>query len=98
MASLQFLYLIIDSILFFLSILKISKKYRQGAVFTTTDPCPELIKYSLNVLKKKIRVSDISNTYKTCFMKINIESSLLDIWIRIRFLEINASPSLLIIP
>ena len=30
-----------------------------------------------------------------CFVKINIESSPPEIWIRIRFLEINGSPSLL---
>ena len=37
------------------------KKYRQGSVFTTdpwkrilkTDPCPYLVKYLLDVLKKK---------------------------------------------
>ena len=38
---------------------------------------------------------------KKCFMKINIELSPPEIWIRIRFLEINGSPSLvstLVIP
>ena len=42
---------------------KYSKKYRQGSVFTTdpwkrilkTDPCPYLVKYSLDVLKKKTK-------------------------------------------
>ena len=82
-----------------------SKKYRQGSVFTTnpwkrilkTDPCPYLVKYLLDVLKKKTKVLDILNTDEKCIKKINIESSPSEIWIRIRFPEINGSPSLLYI-
>ena len=44
-----------------------SKKYRQGSVISTdplerilkTDPCPYLVKYSLDVLKKKTKILDI---------------------------------------
>ena len=79
-----------------------SKKYRQGSGFSTdpwkrilkTDPCLYLVKYSLDVLKKKTKVLDILNVDKKCLLKINIESSPPEIWIRIRFLEINGSPSL----
>jgi hypothetical protein len=39
-------------------------------------------------------VIDIFNPDKKCFIKINIESSPEEIWIRIRFLEINGSLSL----
>ena len=46
-----------------------------------TDPYSNLVKYSPEVLKKKT--------------KINVESSREEIWIRIRFLEKNGSPSLL---
>ena len=60
------------------------------------DPCPYLFKYSLHVLKKKIKILDIFNTDIKWFKKINIESSPPEIWIRIHFLEINGSPSLLI--
>ena len=48
-----------------------SKKYGQGSVFTT-DPCPNLVKYLLDVLKEKIKVLDILNTNKKCVIKINI--------------------------
>ena len=60
------------------------------------DPCPYLVKYSLDVLKKKTKVLDILNVDKKCLLKINIESSPPEIWIRIRFLEINRPPSLVI--
>ena len=53
-----------------------------------------LVKYSLDVFKKKTKVFDIFNTDKRLFIKNNIESSPREIWIRIRFLEINGSPSL----
>ena len=59
-----------------------------------TDPCLYFFEYSPDVLKKKTKVLDIFNTDKKCFMKINIESSPPEIRIRIRFLEINGSPSL----
>ena len=45
-----------------------------------TDPCPYLIKYSLDVLKKKTKVLDILNTNKKCLIQINIESSSSEIW------------------
>ena len=51
------------------------------------DPCPYLLEYSPDVLKKKTKVSDI-------FVKNNKESSPQEIWIKIRFLEIHGSPSL----
>ena len=53
-----------------------SKKYRQGSVLhwiLKTDPCPYLVKYAIDVLKKKTTKFDIFNTDKN--MKINIESS-----------------------
>ena len=59
-----------------------------------TDPCLYFFKYSPDVLKKKTIVLDIFNTNKKCFVKNNIESSPPELWIRIRFLEINRSPSL----
>ena len=46
-----------------------SKRYGQGSIFTT-DPCPYLVKYSLDVFKKKTKVLDIFNTDKKCFIKI----------------------------
>ena len=46
-----------------------------------TDPYPNLVKYSPEVLKKKT--------------KNNVESSPEEIWIRIHFLEKNGFPSLL---
>ena len=58
------------------------------------DPCPYLFKYSFNVLKKKTKVLDILNTAKNVVLKL-IQSSPPEIWIRIRFLEINGSPSLI---
>ena len=78
------------------------KKYRQRSVFKTdpwkrilkTDPCPNLVKYSLNVLTKKTNILDNFNTDKKCFMKINIEPSPPEIWIRIRFHTGSGSPSL----
>ena len=80
-----------------------SKTYRQGSVFKIdpskqtlkTDPCPYLAKYSLDVLKKKIKVLDSFNTDKKCFIKINVESSPPEIWIRICFHNRSGSSSLL---
>ena len=51
-----------------------SKKYRQGSVISTgpwkciliTDSCPYLVKYSLDVLKKKTKFYD---TDKKCSTK-----------------------------
>ena len=73
-------------------------RYGQGSFFKIrfqgsvekTDSC----QYFFDVLKKKTKVLDIFNMDKKCFMKINIESSPPEIWIRIRFLEISGSPSL----
>ena len=62
-----------------------------------TDPCPYLYEYSLDVLQKKARVFDIFNMDKKCFERNNVESSSQEIWIfriRISFLNINGSPSL----
>jgi hypothetical protein len=59
-----------------------------------TDPCLYFFEFSPDVLKKKTKVLDIFDTDKKYFIKINIESSPPEIWIRIRFLEINGSPSL----
>ena len=78
-------------------------RYGQGSIFNIRfkesvlkpDPCLYFFEYSLDVLKKKtLKVLDIFITDKKCFMKINKESSLSEIWKRIRFLEINGSPSL----
>ena len=69
-------------------------RYGQGSV-VKMDPCLCIFEYSPDVLKKKSKVLDISNTDKKCKI-INIESSRPEIWIRIRFLEINGSPSLFI--
>ena len=33
------------------------------------DPCPYLVKYSIDVLKKETKVFDIFNTDKKCFME-----------------------------
>ena len=91
----------------FLSVSKISKnlvfflrksseyltRYGQGSV-EITNPCLYFFEYSPDIPKNKTKVLDIFNTDKKCFMKINIESSPPEIWIRIRFLEINGSPSL----
>ena len=79
------------------------KKYRQWSVFLTdpwkrslkTDPCLYLVKYSSDFLKKKTKVLDIFDTDKNCFIKINIESSPPEIWIRIRFHNRSGSPSLI---
>ena len=59
-----------------------------------TDPCLYFFDYSPDVLKKKTKCLDVFNKDKKCFIKINIESSPQEIWIRIRFLEVNGSPSL----
>ena len=77
-------------------------RYRQGSAFKVRfqgsvekpDPCLYFIDYSPDVLKKKTKCLDVFNKDKKCFIKINIESSPQEIWIRIRFLEINGSPSL----
>ena len=77
-------------------------KYGQGSVsnirfqgsVVKTDPGLYVYEYSSDVLKKKTKFLDIFDTNKKCVMKITIESSPTDIWIRIRFLEINGSPSL----
>ena len=45
----------------------------QGLV--KTDPCLYLVKYSPDVLKKIIKVLEIFNTNKKCFVLITIESS-----------------------
>ena len=58
------------------------------------DPCPYLVKYSLDVPKKKSFLLGISNTDKKCLTKKNVESSPQEIWTRIHFLEISGSPSL----
>ena len=50
-----------------------------------TDPYPYLLKYSSDVLKWKIKVLDLFNTDKKCFLKIYEESRPEEIWIRIRF-------------
>ena len=52
-----------------------------------TDPYPNLFEYSPDILKKKTKVLDIINTDKTCLIKISVESSTQEIWIRIHFLE-----------
>ena len=77
-------------------------RYGQGSFFKIrfqgsvekTDPCLYFFEYSPDVLKKKTKVLDIFNTDKKCFMKINIESSPPEIWIKICFLDINGFPSL----
>ena len=77
-------------------------RYGQGSVFKIrfqgsvlkTDLCLYFFKYSPDVLKKKTKVLDILNTNKKCFMKINIEPSPPEIWIRIRFHTGSGSPSL----
>ena len=57
---------------------------------------PYLIKYSPYIIKRKAKVLDIFNTNKKCFTRINIESSPWEIWIRVRFLEMNGSLSLIL--
>ena len=52
-----------------------------------TDPCPYLVKYSPDVLKKKKKVLDFFNTNKIFFIKINVESSPQEILLRIRVLK-----------
>jgi hypothetical protein len=39
------------------------------------DPCPNLVKYSLDVLRKKTKVLDVFNTDKKCLTKNYIELS-----------------------
>ena len=55
-------------------------------ILKKTDPYPNLVEYSPDVLnlKKKTKVLDILNTDKTCFIKINVESGP-DINIHINF-------------
>ena len=59
-----------------------------------TDPCLYFFKYSPEVIEKKTKVLDIFNTRKKYFMKINIESSPPEKWIRIRFHNEFGSPTL----
>ena len=81
-------------------------RYGQGSVFKIrfqgsvlkTDLCLYFFKYSPDVLKKKTKVLDILNTNKKCFMKINIEPSPPEIWIRIRFHTWSRSPLLVSMP
>ena len=54
--------------------------------FKKKVPYPYLVIYSPDVLKKKTKVLDISNTNKKCFVQINIESSPQETWINICFL------------
>ena len=49
------------------------------------DPCPYLVKYSPDILKKKTKVLDIFNADKKCFIKINKESSPQKLWKRTFF-------------
>ena len=79
-------------------------RYGQGSVFkicfqgsVEINPCLYFFEYSPEVLKKKTKVLNKFNTDKQCFIQINIELSPPEIWIRIRFLEIIRSPSLIII-
>ena len=65
----------------------------QGSV-VKTDSCPYLVKDSPDVIKKKTNVADIYITEKNIFNRIIVESGPQEIWIRIRFLEKNGSPSL----
>ena len=59
-----------------------------------TDLCLYFFEYIPDVLKKKTKDLDIFIKEKKYFMKINIDSCPLEIWKRIRFLEINGSPSM----
>ena len=59
-----------------------------------TDLCLYLFEYSPDVLKKKTKVLDIFYLDKKCFMKINIELSPPEIWIRIHFYNGSGSHSL----
>ena len=77
----------------FLSVLKNLKLLFSSVV--KTDPCLYFFEYSPDVLKKKKNVLDIFNTYKKGFMKINIETSPPEIWIRIRFYNGSDSQSLI---
>ena len=65
-----------------------------------TNPCqcPHLVKYSIDLLKKKTKLLDIFHTNKKCFLKINIESSHPEMWIRIRFHNGSGTPSPVQIP
>ena len=58
------------------------------------DPCLYFVEYSPDVLKNKTKVVDIFITDKKGFMKINIELSPPEIWIRISFHNRSGSPSL----
>ena len=62
--------------------------------FLKPDPYLYLVKYLFDVLKKKTKILEIFNADKICIIKINLESRPQEIWIRVRFLEINGSPSL----
>ena len=73
------------------SVLKINF---QGSI-VKMDPCPYIFKYLPDVLKMQTRVFDIFNMDKKCFELINVELSPQEIWVRICFLQINGSPSLI---
>ena len=60
-----------------------------------TGPFPCIVKHSLDVFKKITKYLDSFNTDKINFMKINIESSPPELWIRIRFHNGSGSPSIL---
>ena len=51
-----------------------------------------LLNINLKFFQKKRKVFDFFNTGNKCFIKIIIESSPQDIWIRIRFLEKTTDP------
>ena len=78
-------------------------RYGQGSLFIMdpwklilkTDPCqcPNLVKDSPDVLKKKTKVLTIFNTDQKCYLKINVESSPQVVLIRIRLLEKTGSQS-----
>ena len=65
-------------------------RYGQGSVFkicfqgSVEITCLYFFEYSPDFLKEKTKTLDIFNTDKKCFIKINIESSPPEIWIRIR--------------
>ena len=78
--------------------------YKQGSVWT--EPWKRILKkriliqISLNIhmtfLNRKQKFLVLLIRKKTCFIKINVESSPQEIWIKIRFLEKNGSPSLVL--
>ena len=76
-------------------------RYGQGSVFKIcfqgSAEIADPFLYSPDVLKNKTKVLDSFNADKKCLMKINVELGPPEIWMRIRFLEISGSPSLVII-